>query len=381
MTWDIYNFFRYLWAIPWLFIPLRPYDSGNLSELSPTPQNLWCLAVHGILFVLQFSFIWIFVNGVGVGEHWLRSNLNRLALTFKRPILGIHNRTLSKVVLILHSQGGIEGGLVVDWILQELPQDLLSKLEVYTFGNAANHFNNPHRHMVSQQLAKQDPTIAVETMTTTITQSSSPAGSPSLENFPEGLPSQNKRNSMTSIQTKSAAHDRAIAHVEHYAHTTDFVALWGVLHFATSSLAAKTVPRFIGRLFIRPSKRGGHQFCQHYLDGMFPLERDAKSGKFLGAAESNEFMDSIVQVGMEGDVSRNSREAFAMSWLGNDGFGSGDILDGVDVHGNGEAIDHKREIKVKDLSRLWLYRNGRSPDDLPPIFLAEPPLKNTDDED
>lgn len=351
-------------------------------------------------------------------EHWLRSNLNRLALTFKRPILGVHNRTwgllfdviecliqrnlgyatfdtrvcyrivkeklydpsLSKVVLILHSQGGIEGGLVVDWILQELPQDLLSKLEVYTFGNAANHFNNPHRHMVSQQLAKQDPTIAVETMTTTITQSSSPAGSPSVEKFPEGLPSQNKRNSMTSIQTKSAAHDRAIAHVEHYAHTTDFVALWGVLHFATSSLATDTVSRFIGRLFIRPSKRGGHQFCQHYLDGMFPLERDAKSGKFLGAAESNEFMDSIVQVGMEGDVSRNSREAFAMSWLGNDGFGSGDIVDGVDVHDDGEAIDHKREIRVKDLSRLWLYRNGRSPDDLPPIFLAESSLPNTDDE-
>jgi hypothetical protein len=36
----------------------------------------------------------------------------------------------SKVVFILHSQGGIEGGMIIDWLLQEVPQDLLSKLEV-----------------------------------------------------------------------------------------------------------------------------------------------------------------------------------------------------------------------------------------------------------
>src|SRR5689334_2266035 len=120
----------------------------------------------------------------------MKNNLNRLALTFKRPILGIHNQTsgilfdvieclvqrnmgyatydtrvayaiikkllydpkFSKIVFILHSQGGIEGGLVLDWLLQELPQDLLQKIEVYTFGNAANHFNNPHRHVLSQSL-------------------------------------------------------------------------------------------------------------------------------------------------------------------------------------------------------------------------------------
>jgi hypothetical protein len=108
-------------------------------------------------------------------ESWMMSNINRLALTFKRPVQGIHNRTtgiifdvvecliqrnfsyatddvrlayrtvkahlydprFSKVVFILHSQGGIEGGLVLDWLLQELPQNLLAKLEVYTFGCAA----------------------------------------------------------------------------------------------------------------------------------------------------------------------------------------------------------------------------------------------------
>lgn len=132
----------------------------------------------------------------------MKANLNRVALTFGRPVLGIHNRTSgivfdiveclvqrnygyattdirvafktvkdvlynpqkSKVVFVLHSQGGIEGSLVLDWLLQELPQDLLAKLEVYTFGNAANHFNNPHRHALSQTLNSQKYLDAVATI-------------------------------------------------------------------------------------------------------------------------------------------------------------------------------------------------------------------------
>ncbi len=69
----------------------------------------------------------------------------------------LYNPQYSKVVFILHSQGSIEGSMVIDWLLQELPQDLLAKLEVYTFGNAANHFNNPHRHIVSQDMALNNP--------------------------------------------------------------------------------------------------------------------------------------------------------------------------------------------------------------------------------
>lgn len=90
-------------------------------------------------------------------KHWLKSNLERLSLTFRRPVIGVHNRTNGiifdlmqcivernfcyatadvrnayalikdrliaekhkKVVLILHSQGGIEGGLILDWLLSE----------------------------------------------------------------------------------------------------------------------------------------------------------------------------------------------------------------------------------------------------------------------
>lgn len=42
----------------------------------------------------------------------------------------LYDPQYSKVVLILHSQGGIEGGMVLDWLLQEMPQDLLAKAEV-----------------------------------------------------------------------------------------------------------------------------------------------------------------------------------------------------------------------------------------------------------
>src|ERR1700712_289734 len=59
------------------------------------------------------------------------------------------NEKYQKVIFILHSQGGIEGGLVIDWLLDEIPQDRMQRLEVYTFGNAANHFNNPHRLLAS----------------------------------------------------------------------------------------------------------------------------------------------------------------------------------------------------------------------------------------
>jgi len=37
--------------------------------------------------------VWVFVNGVAVGDHWMKSNVNRLSLTFRRPIIGVHNPT------------------------------------------------------------------------------------------------------------------------------------------------------------------------------------------------------------------------------------------------------------------------------------------------
>lgn len=57
MAKDIYYFFVYSWALPWVGLPLRPTDSGNLDELYPSLQNLWCMLIHFILLVLQLGFL------------------------------------------------------------------------------------------------------------------------------------------------------------------------------------------------------------------------------------------------------------------------------------------------------------------------------------
>lgn len=166
-----------------------------------------------------------------------------------------------------------------------------------------------------------------------------------------------------STHTIPAA-DRAIGHIEHYAHTTDFVALWGVLHFVTNEMASPLLPRFIGRVFSRTSSRGGHQFVQHYLDGMFPLERNA-AGELIGCRDSNEFMDSVVEKGEVGTELEDLREGIDNSWA---------LIEGRHDTGNTEVAVHgsfregklaKGNVRVKDLSRLWLYRNGMSPSETP----------------
>lgn len=318
----------------------------------------------------------------------------------------LYNPKYSKVVFILHSQGGIEGGLVLDWLLQELPQNLLQKLEVYSFGSAANHFNNPHRHHQAQEAAFQHPTLAAVDSTGAGTRTHGPDTSTNANGDTNGhivrrrssqqtAPSRQRASlgnivtdghhtvdSPMTMETRShrpaAMSGRAIGHVEHYAHTTDFVALWGVLHFATSTTATHSMPRFIGRVFSRTSERGGHQFCQHYLDGMFPLAR-GEDGHFTGCAESgNDFMESEIVFGAVGDGGHDAREAFESSWLGS----REDMTEEerarareVEIHNpdTGTPIHRRtqpngRPATVKELSRLWKYRNGKSPAETPPML-------------
>ncbi|MCJ1472711.1 hypothetical protein MMC13_001360 [Lambiella insularis] len=170
----------------------------------------------------------------------------------------LYNSTFDKIVLILHSQGGIEGGLILDWLLTEVPQDLMQQLEVYTFGNAASHFDNPHRRLSFLDAATQG---------------------------------------------RRPPNSKAIRHIEHYANSGDFVARWGVLHFTSRLPRARSADRFMGRVFERPG--GGHQFCQHYLDTMFPL--DAAPG--AGAAERNAFVEMEIQAGGN-DEAQDAREGW-----------------------------------------------------------------------
>ncbi|KAK8120489.1 hypothetical protein PG999_004609 [Apiospora kogelbergensis] len=478
LLWDIYYFFYFSWALPWVVWPLRPCHGGHFDEMAVTASNMWCLFIHGILVVLQLGFIltlpllvilpvwtaakeehahesWIFINGVACGEAWLLSNINRLALTFGRPVMGIHNKTdgiifdvfeclvqrnlsyattdvreayrtvkeelynpaKSKVIFILHSQGAIEGSMVLDWLLQEMPQDILSKLEVYTFGAAANHMNSPTKHVASQTAQQRNPTSLttdiplakgplldspVQMRTTSTSQHHERSGQSSLhERRPPTPPTvatdvtapQQQQQQQQEGQEQHPPQpqrvsslvprcDRVIGHIEHYAHTTDFVALWGLLHFVTSERASNLIPRFIGRVFSRTSSRGGHQFCQHYLDGMFPLRRDADGNAIVTAAqgggcdeENNDFMESVVERGGRGTEGEDAREGFANSWalleLAGKREASGDLAHPeVAVHGSFHGklsahLDDGRDVKVKDLSRLWQYRNGKSPPELP----------------
>ncbi|KAH8588240.1 hypothetical protein B0O99DRAFT_525448 [Bisporella sp. PMI_857] len=407
---DIWSALKAATMLPYIVWPLRPTGSGEFCELYPSWANLYNIFLHVVLVFMQLPFIlsvpfwvivplplswivagvtvffmvnhgicyllngpqmryesdpkytqlakahkheqWIFLNGVAVGRHWMESNVNRLALTFGRPVLGVHNKTngilfdviqcliqrnfnyatqdirdcyaavketlykseLTKVVFILHSQGGIEGGMIIDWLLQEVPQDLLAKLEVYTFGNAANHFNNPHLHLLSERAALASPLRVSTTKTTTHVQYHNPIAT-------IGNEGKNPFN-VTRSSRQSTPSGKTIRYIEHYAHTSDFVARWGVLYFTANLSIEPTAPRYMGRVFERAGQ--GHQFNQHYLDNMFPLKPSAKKGggiggsDFDGASDDCEFMSSVVTWASskrkEEDEGKDEREGLETSF-------------------------------------------------------------------
>lgn len=285
----------------------------------------------------------------------------------------LYDENNTKVIFILHSQGGIEGSAIIDWLLQELPQNLLSKLEVYAFGNAANHFNNPFRSAAAENEAERKPLAAA----VDAAQGATAAAAPSTAKPAEGAKPQETRNDPpltpptpvsppamlstppaspgalagreTGSRNPAALSGSAIGHIEHYCHSTDFVALWGVLHFKAASAADPSAPVFAGRAFSRAAARGqeGHLLCQHYLNAMFPLERDGETGELVGCADTNAFM--------EGDVTVAAR--------GEDPDGGDDVDEQLPASpgmlGREGAVTMTR--KVKELSRLWQYRNGRIP--------------------
>lgn len=137
--------------MPNIVWPFTPFGSGPLDELYPSRQNIFAIVVHLILSIAQLAFLvsiplalvlpipfgvavlyivgflvvnyilclfllnghqaelessvdlsqfpshddekWIFLNGVAVGNHWLQGNIDRIAYSFRRPVLGVHNPT------------------------------------------------------------------------------------------------------------------------------------------------------------------------------------------------------------------------------------------------------------------------------------------------
>ncbi|KAH7381752.1 hypothetical protein BKA64DRAFT_763860 [Cadophora sp. MPI-SDFR-AT-0126] len=366
-----------------IIVPLGPMISGPLDELYPSKSNIKDLTLHIVLLVTQIMLLaslpvvavlfwlvpgivpilfciafwvstwivmrllngaptteclvglpegldpvndehelWFFINGVATGKNWLQSNLDLLARTFQREIIGIHNTTYGflfdliecliqrdfdykshdirqgraqiraalaapatkKLVLILHSQGGIEGSSILDWLLADMSHEVIAKLEIFTFGNAARHFNNP---LVS------------------------------------------KPSSPLVDESKGGRGERVIKHIEHYANTEDFVANFGVLKF-TSPQAQPFADgnAFFGSVFTREGP--GHLLNMHYLDKMFTMVNGRVDD------DGNPFMNSLVP-------SRNSRKG---------------------------AENPGQRRMIKDVSRLWQYRNGLKPVDeafFPPV--------------
>ncbi|EKD15659.1 hypothetical protein MBM_06287 [Drepanopeziza brunnea f. sp. 'multigermtubi' MB_m1] len=269
--------------------------------------------------------LWFFINGVATGKNWLQSNLDLLARTFQREIVGIRNTTngfifdliecliqrdldyktrdirqgraqiraavaapaTKKVVLILHSQGGIEGSSILDWLLADLSHEVMAKLEIYTFGNAARRFNNP---LVSK-----------------------PA-SPLVD------------------ESKGGRGERVIRHMEHYANSRDFVANIGVLEFTSPKAQPFTDGNaFFGTVFVREGP--GHLLNMHYLDKMFTMVNGVVD------EAGNTFMNSLVP-------RRNPRHLPSKN---------------SDKAANFNGTTERKMIK--DVSRLWQYINGKSPKD------------------
>lgn len=221
------------------------------------------------------------------------------------------------MVLILHSQGAIEGGLVLDWLYATVSADQLSKLEIYTFGNAANHWNAPSLTVTSNECS-----------------STGDVDNSKIDTAQEE--GEQPRNS--GLERDNTV--RTVRHIEHYANLHDYVSRGGILHFRPDPAPTAGVVttdqvdsnRFVGRLFKRNAS--GHLMNQHYLDNFFRLDStDPATGKVV---ENNDYMDSRVDM---------------------------DVFDHWDTVQVPVDEDGANGTRIKDLSRLWTYRNGGSPDD------------------
>ncbi len=251
--------------------------------------------------------------------------------------------TVRKVVLIGHSQGGTIVSLVIDQLLTELPTECISKLEVYTFGSAASHFSNPLVSLSSRPDSHQPP----------------------------HPPTKTQLDRLSLSQPK-----HLISHIEHYANELDMVPRWGVLH-CTKDIVNN---RYAGSVFVREGA-SGHMFNQHYMDAMFPFPE--KSTHWL----QDTFLDRVIQVDEDLVIKREktavSKAGLLESRSGLD-FGDGEIVpetrslyNGTNsgLVSNGDPVltfartdsgrlqvEEARGKTVRELSRLWRYYAGRSPD-------------------
>lgn len=219
----------------------------------------------------------------------------------------------------------------------------MSKLEIYTFGSAASHFSNPLVALPSGSATSSSPFSTVKLLFNTPTE-------------PEHV----------------------IQYIEHYANSDDLVPRWGVLHSVSHILQN----RYAGSVFVRIGA-SGHLFNQHYLGPMFPKFKQKEAG--VSTQRPGEcFLDTVIRIDEELCM---KRENFAFAEMGimrrESGveFGDGNVFKGGAIKGTkltGDVVAFKRtdtgrlmaeEAKgktVRELSRFWRYRGGKSPEPMYP---------------
>ena len=251
--------------------------------------------------------------------------------------------TVTKVVLIGHSQGGIIVSLALDHLLSELPASCMSKLEIYTFGSAASHFCNPLL---------------------------------SLPTRPTDAKSSTNRTEINLSDNNDPKH--LIPHIEHYANELDMIPRWGVLHSVCDILEN----RYAGSVFVRIGA-SGHLFNQHYMDSMFPLPKKDTTNLL------DSFLDRVVKVDKKLSFNRDQTAFKDVRIMRRESeselrFGNGEeipvetplMVPDRNLEGgvmtfartdSGRLMAEQAEGKsVRELSRLWMYQGGFSPEDHDP---------------
>ncbi|KAF1988966.1 hypothetical protein K402DRAFT_11862 [Aulographum hederae CBS 113979] len=409
------------------------------------PSKVWSKAPTDPETIAKYKRVaderWFFLNGCCVSGHNLQQNVDVLSETFKRPIFAIHNRTygvlgdlfecilqrsfdlfteesrvcyeyikaycadpeVKKVILIAHSQGCIMASQILDQLYVDMPAAAVSKLEVYTLGNAASHFNNPLR-----QISDSDTSIDARDvdMMKNNKNHSSGTSSKETETTKPGNSSSSKSAAISEMLP-----ERIIAHIEHYCNSQDMVTRWGALYSAKSILQN----RFCGHIFINEGA-SGHMLNQHYLGDMFPLHhRRAGAGHARGTSSDSKhhgvpFLDRIVNLDTATVTQRQSNQKHQLAVMRHESaphevddhshkakesqvhnvhdiqhqrefdelaltLGEGVKLENTDLSGaEGSRISVVRKLHLDDeyrykgktvrqLSRLWRYLDGGSPQD------------------
>lgn len=292
------------------------------------------------------------------------------------------NNSIRKVIVLGHSTGALHISLALGALHADLPVDVLSKLEIYTFGAASTHLSNPLLRLESLKSAFS-PT---ETTQATFTRADGTIKSP-------------VKATLASLGHRIEDHERVITHVEHYALQNDLSARCGILHSIRNVLDG----RFCGRVFIMSnnqrsaSKHGsGFLFEEHYLDALFPLNShgsvlDEVVSVDISTAEKREFTAMGVALPMKSIIppdrhresidgimmgvsspelspklngsrgKRAVRGALAKTSENRSSWGTAGAL-GID--GVGKARMGARECEgrtARQLSRLWRYVQGGRP--------------------